>query len=169
MTTGLFASAGAGLLSLTSVMNSAFAYADPVTLIIGGSGIPIPPPEYISDAFTKFIEPQFGDLGFTQPPTGLFTPEQLYPIYPPPGPEATVVKQLPFATSVYQDTQILDQTIETGVKNGDTFAVYGESQSSTVSGLAMTDLNAAGVPSSDVHFALVGDPDTPFGGLLTRF
>ena len=44
LTGGLFASAGAGMLSVTAVMNSAFAFGetdpgiDPVGLIIGASG-----------------------------------------------------------------------------------------------------------------------------------
>ncbi len=181
LTVGL-ASAGTGLLALTPIMQAASAYADPtpdlaaaadpttVALIIGGSSIPIPPETYIDDAFTKFLEPNFPAVGTTPPALGLFTPEGLYPIYAEPGPGSSIVKQLPFETSVYQGQQILDNTVENDVLNlHEQVAIYGESQSATISGLSMTDLNAAGVPSDDVSFVLVGDPDNPFGGLLERF
>ena len=38
LTTGLFAGAGAGVLSLTAMMNPAFAFGDDIGLVIGGSG-----------------------------------------------------------------------------------------------------------------------------------
>ena len=170
MTVGLTLGVGSCLLALTSTMNAPLAQGDTtdVSLIIGGSGIPIPPTEYIDEAFTKFLEPNF-NVGSTPPALGLFTPEGLYPVYSQPGPGGGLVKQLPFETSVYQGEEILDKTILNDVNNlGEQVAVYGESQSATISGLSMADL-AGKVPSGDVHFVLVGDPDTPFGGLLTRF
>ncbi|MFY2860124.1 PE-PPE domain-containing protein [Mycobacterium sp. THU-M104] len=136
---------------------------------MAAAGIPIPPTEYIDNTFTKFLEPLYPALGNTPPAVGLFTPEGLYPVYSEPGPGGSLVKQLPFETSVYQGEKILDKTILNDVHNlGDTVVVYGESQSATISGLSMADL-AGKVPSDSVHFVLVGDPDTPFGGLLTRF
>ena len=164
--------AGACLLALTSTMRTPLAHADTqdvVSLIIGGSSIPVPPTDYIDDAFTKFLEPNVPGVGTTPPALGLFTPEGLYPIYSAPGPGGGLVKQLPFETSVYQGREILDQTILNDVNNlGEQVAVYGESQSATISGLSMTDL-AGKVPTDSVHFVLVGDEETPFGGLLTRF
>jgi hypothetical protein len=52
----LLASGGAGLLSLTSIMNSAFAYGAPVDTdpvvpfeVMGGSGLPTPSTELIDE------------------------------------------------------------------------------------------------------------------------
>ena len=162
---GLFAGVGAGLLALTSMLNPAFAHGADVGLIIGGSAIPVPPPSYVQPAFELYIQPRCPDCTAQ----GLFTPEGLYPIYTQPGPSGSAVKQLPFDTSVFQGRQILDSTIEQQVGDRNDVWIYGESQSSTISSLAMTDLAAAGVPRSDVTFVLVGDPDNPNGGLLARF
>jgi hypothetical protein len=38
---GLVTTAGEGVLALTSMMNSAFAYGDDIGLVIGGSELPI--------------------------------------------------------------------------------------------------------------------------------
>jgi hypothetical protein len=41
---GLFMSGGAGLLALTSMINSAFAFGDDKALVMGPSGFPVPAP-----------------------------------------------------------------------------------------------------------------------------
>jgi hypothetical protein len=93
LTAGLFASAGAGILSLTSIMNSAFAFGDAsdavvepsgIGLVMGGSGLPIPTSPYVAGANLGFID----GFGLDKYPTeypgvlaqGLFTPEGLYPL-----------------------------------------------------------------------------------------
>ena len=163
----LVAVVSAGVLGATSFMNPAPAHAEStdVGLIIGGSGTPIPGPDYVDPAYDKFIEPECN----TCTKTPLFTPEGLYPIYAPPGIGSSAVKQLPFDLSVDQGRQILDQTIEQQVTAGNSVWVYGESQSATISSLVMSDLAAAHVDPANVNFVLVGDPDFPNGGMLARF
>lgn len=128
-----------------------------VGLVVGGTGTPIPPPSYIAgaDAYIQRILP--GAVS-----QGVFTPEGGSPIY-------TGVKSLPFDTSFAQGTTILTSDIEQQVAAGNTVAVYGESQSSTISGMVMPNLEQDGVAADSVKFVLVGDPSNPDGGLLERF
>ncbi len=95
LTAGLFASGSAGLLTLTAMMNSAFALGDPagvplppnpadIGLVMGGSGLPIPTAPYVGGANLGFIN-GFGPDQYpaTYPgvlANGLFTPEGLYPL-----------------------------------------------------------------------------------------
>jgi hypothetical protein len=43
----LLATAGAGLLALTSILHSAFAFGDDTALVMGPSGFPVPPTTYL--------------------------------------------------------------------------------------------------------------------------
>ena len=47
--------------------------------------------------------------------------------------------------------------------------VFGYSQSAVIASLEMPKLVAAGIPSADVSFVLIGDPMNPNGGMFTRF
>ncbi|UVO14031.1 PE-PPE domain-containing protein [Mycobacterium sp. SVM_VP21] len=128
-----------------------------VGLVVGGTGTPIPSQDYIdgANAYIQRILP--GAVS-----QGVFTPEGGSPIY-------TGVKSLPFDTSFAQGTTILTADIENQVAAGNTVAVFGESQSSTISGMVMPNLEADGVDANAVKFVLVGDPSNPDGGLLERF
>ncbi len=67
---------------------------------------------------------------------------------------------------------ILANTIESYVNSPtdpETATVLGYSQSSTIAGLTMEQLQADGVAKGDVQFLLLGDPSNPNGGLLSRF
>ena len=59
LTAGLFASAGAGMLALTSMMNPFVRcpHADDpdIGLVVGGSGLPIPGPDYVEAADWLYI------------------------------------------------------------------------------------------------------------------
>jgi hypothetical protein len=52
---------GSGLLALTSMMNSAFAFGDDTALIMGGTGIgqPNPRPGWVTDANELYVVPHF--------------------------------------------------------------------------------------------------------------
>jgi PE-PPE domain len=186
---GLVATAGAGVVGLSAMMSPAVAYADgeDIGLVIGGSGTPIPGPDYVAAANTLYLEngpggvPTFPDLTFFQATpenpfgNGLFTPEGLYPL--------TGVHTLPLnypldanglpdiSTSVGQGASILESTILGDQAAGDTSTVFGYSQSSTLSGIAMQLLDPSGTPepNSGLQFLLIADPSNPNGGLLERF
>jgi hypothetical protein len=152
---GLLATAGAGLLALTSMMNSAFAFGDDTALVMGPSGFPVPPPTYLDAVNGLFLH--LPDTSVDP----LTTPEGLYPV--------TGVNTLPLDSSVAQGEATLNNTIMQQIADGNHVKVFGYSQSSTISSLEMSQLAANGVPSSDVNFVLVGDPNNPDGGMLERF
>lgn len=131
---------------------------DLVGLVVGGTGTPIPSDAYVDTANELYIQRILP--GATS--IGVFTPEGGSPIY-------TGVKSLPFDTSFAQGTKMLDTYVEDNVAAGNTVAVSGVSQSSTISGFVMSDLVKDGIPADAVKFFLVGDPSNPDGGLLERF
>jgi hypothetical protein len=128
-----------------------------VALIIGGSGEPIPTPDFITKNFNLYIAPFFQN--FTA--QALFTPEGNYGLY-------TGVKSLTLDMSEAQGVQILDTAITQQIAEGNVVVVKGESQSSTISSMVMPLLAAQGVPTSAVSFVLTGDPNAPNGGLFER-
>src|ERR1700739_4128545 len=193
---GLVTTAGAGFLGLTAMMNPALAHADDgnVGLVIGGSGLPIPGSEYVFPADQLYLEngpngvPTYPDItsfyqGVPATPSdplgpfgnGLFTPEGLFPLgsagvnqlllnYP------TDANGFPdLSSSVGQGMAILESTIAADPAANETSTVFGYSQSSTIASYVMEQLEAEGVPQSDVNFLLVADPSNPNGGALERF
>ena len=134
-----------------------------VGLVVGGTGTPIPQdsakfPDYVQQANDLFIQRILPGAESQ----GVFTPEGGSPIY-------TGVKSLTFDQSFAQGTTMLKTYIEDSVAAGNTVAVYGESQSSTISGMVMPQLEQDGVAADAVKFVLVGNPSNPDGGLLERF
>ena len=185
---GLVATASAGVLGLSAMMNPAFAHADDtdIGLVMGGSGTPIPGPDYVEAANALYLDNPgtslYPGLTFYQATTanpfgnGLFTPEGLYPL--------TGVHTLPLnypldsdglpslSTSVGQGATILESAILANQAAGDASTVFGYSQSSTLSGITMEMLDPSGTPETgplDPQFLLIGDPSAPNGGLLERF
>jgi hypothetical protein len=158
------------LCGLTSKLNSATALADNAdsplgdgtALVFGPSGVPIPPTQYVDAADTLYLQ----QLGFTGTAQSSFIPDQIYPL--------TGVKSLGAVTSLGQDQQIMVSDIESqitagGVSPENPVVVFGYSQSSDASSQIMSELAQQGVPSDDVHFVLVGDPQNPNGGFVNTF
>jgi hypothetical protein len=135
---------------------------DGTALVFGPSGVPIPPTQYVGAADTLYLQP----LGFTGTSQSSFIPDALYPL--------TGVKSLGAETSVSQGEQIMVSDIEGqiaagGVSPENPVVVFGYSQSSDAASLIMSELAQQGVPSADVHFVLVGDPQNPNGGFVNTF
>ena len=127
------------------------------TLVMGGTGMPIPSTSFINAVNNLFIQPNLaGTIA-----SGLVTPEQTYPF--------TGVKSLTADASVSLGVQILHDALQPYLAAGNPVGVFGYSQSATIASLVMAQLQAAGVPSSAVHFVLIGDPMNPNGGLFARF
>jgi hypothetical protein len=186
---GLVATAGAGVLGLSAMMTSASAHADDIGLVMGGSDLPIPGPQYVGAADGLYLNnPGTGlypDLTFYQatPATdgfgnGLFTPEGAYPLF------GGGVQQLHYnypedanglpgpTTSVGQGATILQSTILGNTAAGDSSTVFGYSQSSQLSGVTMHLLDPSGTPDTAAgapQFLLIADPANPNGGLFERF
>ena len=55
---GLVATAGAGVVGLSAMMNPASAHADDddIGLVMGGSGLPIPGPDYVAAADGLYLD-----------------------------------------------------------------------------------------------------------------
>lgn len=120
---------------------------DGTALLMGGTSIPQPSQLYLDAADTLYLQPR----GFTGTLQSLFTPEDASP------------------TSETRGEQILDSTILQRFDSGDVSAqnplvIFGYSQSASISSAVMRELAGQGVPSGDVHFVLIGDPDNPAGG-----
>ncbi|MGA7052268.1 MAG: PE-PPE domain-containing protein [Mycobacterium sp.] len=132
-----------------------------VTLAMGGSGNPIPPPSYVNAVVSKYITPNFPAFTVANA-QALFTPEAFYPL--------TGIKDLIPNVSVAQGLTILDNAIHQQLNAGNNIAVSGFSQSSIIASLEMKQLDPVGTPSGlPVVFNLLGDPMNPNGGLLARF
>ena len=128
-----------------------------VGLVVGGTSYPIPPASYVQAADQLYIQRILPGAQTH----AVFTPEGASPIF-------SGVKSLPFDTSVAQGRTMVDAYITNEVNAGNTVAVYGVSQSATIEGFVMKDLEAAGIPADAVKFVLLGDPSNPDGGLWSR-
>jgi hypothetical protein len=120
---------------------------DGTALLMGGTSIPQPGQPYLDAADALYLQPR----GFDGTLQSLFTPEDVSP------------------TSEARGEQILDSTILQEFDSGNLTAqnplvVFGYSQSASISTAVMRELAGQGVPSNDVHFVLIGDPDNPAGG-----
>ncbi len=159
-----------GLCGLTSMLNSAAALADTAdsllgdgtALIFGPSGVPEPPPQYVDAAEQLYLQP----LGFTGTGQSSYIPDQIYPLTGPNSLEAV--------TSLAQDQSNMVSDIENqitagGVTPENPVVVFGYSQSTDAASQTMSQLAQQGVPSDDVHFVLVGDPQNPDGGFVNTF
>ena len=129
-----------------------------ISLIMTPTDIPVPSPHYINEVYNLYISPNFTTTNLQ----GLTTPEQLFPI--------TGFKSLTLDQSVSQGVTILNNAIMQNYQNGITrINVFGYSQSAVIASVEMPKLLAAGIPSADVSFVLIGDPMNPNGGMFTRF
>ena len=151
------ASSGAVILGGVAAAVESVAVPVDTTIVLGYTGAPIPSSSFISAVNHLFIAP---NLISTKLQT-LYTPEQVYPF--------TGVKSMTGDASVAQGVQILDQEILSLLNSGtNSIGVFGYSQGATIASTTMQLLQAEGVPSSAVHFVLMGD-STPNGGIGERF
>ena len=149
---------GASSVAGSAVVSAADQLADvATTLVMGGSGMPIPSTSFINAVNNLFLQPNLPGTN----PLGLNTPEQFYPF--------EGVKQLRVVTSISQGVQILHNALQPYISSATPVGVFGYSQSAVIASLEMEALQAAGVPSSDVHFVLIGDLMNPNGGIFERF
>jgi hypothetical protein len=154
----LLASAGNSYAETDAVASETLATPVGISLIMTPTDIPIPTPKYLSEVYNLYISPNFTTTNIH----GLTTPEQLFPI--------TGLRSMTLDQSVRQGLAILNKAIFQAYDNGITpINVFGYSQSAVIASLEMQKLLAAGIPSTDVNFVLVGDPMNPNGGMFTRF
>jgi hypothetical protein len=137
---------------------------------MGGSGTPIPSQGLIDDIASRYLQPspEFFDDQPKFPFDSahkLFTPEGLYPVI-------TGVKSLELDPSVQQGVEILDRTIWDRIDDHD-LVIAGGSQSASIESIEMRNLMALPEnerPDDDaLSFVLLGNVNSPNGGLLSRF
>jgi PE-PPE domain len=149
-------------IQLVDVDTAESPLGDGTALVFDGTGIPTPPQQVVDAADTLYLQP----LGFTGTAQSAFEPNQGYPLT---GPKSEGID-----TSLVQDQQIMVSDIEGQIAGGgvspeNPVVVFGYSQSSDAASQIMSQLTQQGVPSDDVHFVLVGDPQNPNGGFFNTF
>jgi len=165
------------IMGVTSMMTSAFVFGVKAIiaearllandgLIMGGTGNPIPDQDYLNSVEALYLSqylPPNNDYSYS----GLETPEQFCPIIC-----NASQPDLTFADSVNQGVMALNGAILTDSPGANDVSVLGYSQSATVATVEMNDLinnTPSGVNLSDLNFTLLGDPNSPIGGILDRF
>jgi hypothetical protein len=130
--------------------------ADPVTLVVSGTGYTTLPPALLA---------KIGRVYFpgTPSPYLLSTPEEFWPFTPQLG-------SLTLNQSAALGTQNLNKAILTQLALGHTVNVWGTSQGSLVVSDEIRWLMANGSPGTgQLKFVLTGDPGNPDGGVFERF
>jgi hypothetical protein len=137
-------------------------------LIMGGTWDPLPDAGYVSNVDSLYIAPNFPKFSPSNPTyTGasLYTPEQFWP--------ATGPTDMTENQSVAAGLIDLQNAMASQFASGNSVVVFGYSQSAEIVTMEMNHL--ATLPAnqqpnpSQLSFVLVGDPNNPNGGLLTRF
>jgi hypothetical protein len=130
--------------------------------IMGGTGNPTPDAGYLGNVEQLYLS----DLPGTYNYIPLTTPEQFCPI------ECSSPGQLPltFGQSVTAGVTDMHTAIDGDLTGGDSVSVLGYSQSATVASVWMNELIASHQTNLDnLHVTLLGDPNSPIGGILDRF
>jgi PE-PPE domain len=152
----LVAAAGTSLLGLASITQCGFAFGDDTALVMGPDGVPIPPQSYVNAA----------DLYIQQADPGAIPQALDAPVlgYPASGANSPTAEE-----SIPQGVAVLNSAIEQQLADHNHADVFTYSLSTTMASMEMEQLQAEGVPSSDVSFVMIGDLSNPDGGFLERF
>jgi PE-PPE domain/PE family len=128
---------------------------DPVALVMGGSGVPIPTQGDINSAL-KYVAFPYTSA------QGVYTPESLYPL--------SGYNTQTLSASVSQGVALLDAAIKAQIGLGNNVTVVGYSQSAIIASLEMNVLASQGNPyQGQISFTLIADLMNPNGGLFSRF
>ncbi len=126
--------------------------------IVGGTGNPIPDSDYLNSVQQLYLPTGYNYVG-------LETPEQFCPIIC-----SGSQPDLGFGDSVSAGVGNLHDAVDQELTNGDNVSVLGYSQSATVAGQWMNELIADHQDNlGNLHVTLLGDPNSPIGGILDRF
>jgi hypothetical protein len=130
--------------------------------IMGGTGNPIPDQNYLNSVEGLYLS-QYSGYNFD----GLETPEQFCPIIC-----SASQPDLGFGDSVNAGVGDLNSVVVPDLQGGNDVALLGYSQSAVVASQEMNDLinnTPANVDLSHLSVTLLGDPNSPIGGILERF
>ena len=134
--------------------------------IMGGTANPVPDTDYVNSVESLYLSQYLPpNNGFSY--VGLETPEQFCPIVC-----NASQPDLSFGDSLDQGVLSLDQAIVPDLLGGNDVSVLGYSQSAVIASIEMNDLinnTPDNVNLNDLNFTLLGDPNSPIGGILDRF
>jgi PE-PPE domain len=156
---GLFA-------GVASVLSNPAAHADDplagsdTAIILGGTTEPTPSTAFAQAAENLFLNP----LGFDGGATGstvcdmIGTDPCAAPLQVLTTPE--LIQQGPSSLTAADDVVLAVENEYTAgtFSASDPLTIFGYSQSATAESIAMTQLQADGIPSQDLHFVFIGDP-----------
>ncbi|MFV4656290.1 PE-PPE domain-containing protein [Mycobacterium tuberculosis] len=152
--------ANAALVDTAATGASELGSGGRTALILGSTGTPRPPFDYMQQVYDRYIAPHYLGYAFS----GLYTPAQFQPW--------TGIPSLTYDQSVAEGAGYLHTAIMQQVAAGNDVVVLGFSQGASVATLEMRHLASlpAGVaPSPDqLSFVLLGNPNNPNGGILAR-
>lgn len=144
-------SSGTNASAPLNVVPTATSGTGGIALVMGPTGIPQPSAGYVATVERLYLAP----LGFHGHAESLYTPELGY----------NTDANLP--TDVTDLMAAINAQMATGqVSAQNPIWVFGYSQSAAAASEAMVQLHAEGVPATDLHFVLVGDPAAATGGIL---
>ena len=169
-TVGLF-------VGVTSALNNPAAYADDTLLgplagsdtaiILGGTTEPTPSTAFAQAAENLFLNPLGFDGGATSSTVCdmIGTDPCAAPLQVLTTPE--LIQQGPSSLTAADDVVLAVEnefTANPGAFSAsDPLTIFGYSQSATAESIAMSRLEADGIPSADLHFVFIGDPSLPDG------
>src|SRR5271156_2089070 len=168
----------AAVLGVTSMFMSAFTFGVRALMaevalvvdegwIMGGTGNPVPEEDYLNSVESLYLSqylppPPNSDYSFS----GLPTPEQFCPIIC-----SASQPDLGFGDSVNVGVSDLSSVVVPALQDpSNHVAVLGYSQSATVASQLMNELiNDHQANLNNLSVTLLGDPNSPIGGILDRF
>lgn len=153
--------ANAALVDTAATGASELGSGGRTALILGSTGTPRPPFDYMQQVYDRYIAPHYLGYAFS----GLYTPAQFQPW--------TGIPSLTYDQSVAEGAGYLHTAIMQQVAAGNDVVVLGFSQGASVATLEMRHLASlpAGVaPSPDqLSFVLLGNPNNPNGASSPGF
>lgn len=159
--TGTGGAAGAGVGGMA--VRALLASGSQVALVMGGTSNPNPDLVYLNSVAQSYLYPRFPGLASV---LQQFTPEQFWPVTPNLG-------NMTFGTSVNQGVGLLHSAILDQINTQNhSVVVFGYSQSATIINNEIRNLLAMGSSApnpGDLSFVMIGNPNNPDGGLLSRF
>jgi PE-PPE domain len=172
---GLLGGTGGGLIVLTSVLTAASAFADAdgplsgsdTAIILGGTFESTPSTSFAQAAENLYLHPLGFDDGATSSTVCdmVGTDPCAAPLQVLTTPE--LVQQGPSTLTDADDVTLAVEnefTANPGAFTAeDPLTIFGYSQSAAAESIAMTQLEADGIPSADLHFVFIGDPSLPSG------
>jgi len=172
----VYAGAVGATFGAASALNSATAYADAgdplagsdTAIILGGTGEPMPSTEFAQAAEDLYLHPLGFDGGATDSTVCdmVGTDPCAAPLQVLNTPE--LFQQGPSSLTDADDVVLAVENefkADPGAFSADhPLTIFGYSQSASAESIAMSRLEADGIPSDDLHFVFIGDPSTPVTG-----